>query len=210
VSLSREAEAFAVDWSVSRETSERLEAYVALLRKWNAHINLVSPRSLDAVWDRHIADSAQLLDLAAGPWSSWADIGSGGGLPGVIVAIMSAVAGPKGGVTLVESDSRKAAFLGEVSRACGVSFEVVCGRAETAGPLSADVLSARALAPLVELLEFADRHVEPQGICLFPKGETVHTEIEVARSRWWFEPRLHASRTNAGSFIVEIGEFERV
>lgn len=210
MSLSPEAEAFAGDWSVSRETCERLDAYVALLRKWNAHINLVSPRSLDTVWARHIADSAQILSLAVRPKASWADLGSGGGLPGMVVAIMAMEVASGLGVSLVESDSRKAAFLAEASRACAVPVEVVCGRIEVARPLSADVVSARALAPLTDLLEFASRHVAPEGICLFPKGEAVHTEIEAARSRWRFEPRLHASRTNAGSFIVEIGDFERV
>ncbi len=208
--LSSEAETFAGDWSVSRETSERLEVYVALLRKWNARINLVSQRSLDAVWHRHIADSAQIFRLAARPKASWVDLGSGGGLPGVVVTIMAAEATPNISVTLVESDSRKAAFLAEVSRACAIPAKVICERIEAVRPLSTDVVSARALAPLTDLLEFANRHVAPEGICLFPKGETVHTEIEAARSKWRFESRLHASRTNAGSFIVEIGDFERV
>lgn len=210
MSLSSEAQAFGEQWNVSRETSERLDLYVALLRKWNRRINLVSSRSLDAVWTRHIADSAQLHELAKGRHGAWADLGSGGGLPGLVVAIMSGEAESPRSVALVESDERKAAFLSQAARVCDLSVSVIRERIEVADSVHAQIVSARALAPLATLLEFACRHVASGGICLFPKGETVHTEVEAARSRWRFEPTLHASRTNPGSFIVEIGEFERV
>lgn len=210
MTISAEATTFQADWNVSRETTERLDAYVAALRKWNGKINLVSSRSIDDVWRRHIADSAQLHALWGGFEGLWGDLGSGGGLPGLVVAIIAADATPALRVVLVESDERKAAFLAEAARSCGVEIGVVCGRIETSEPLRADVVSARALAPLTGLLEYAGRHLAPGGICLFPKGETVHTQIEAAKSEWLFEPRLHASRTNLGSFIVEIAEFERV
>lgn len=195
---------------VSRETSDRLEAYVALLRKWNSKINLVSARSMDTVWERHVADSAQVFRLSQCREGVWGDLGSGGGLPGSVVAIIAADEAPLLRVVLVESDIRKAAFLSEVARECGVAMDVVARRIEEVEPLNAQVISARALAPLSQLLHFARRHVATGGIGLFPKGASVHTEIEAARSEWRFEPRLHASQTNPGSFIVEIGDFKRV
>ena len=210
MTLSDEAEAFAGEWNVSRETTQRLDTFAALLRKWNPKINLVSASSLEGLWRRHIADSAQLFDLVPSGPASWADLGSGGGLPGMVIGIMAAETAPSLRVTLVESDGRKAAFLSEAGRACGVPVDVVPERIETAKPLRAEIVSARALAPLSALLEYARRHVVPGGICLFPKGEAVHTEIERARTLWRFEPVLHASRTNSGSYIVEIGDFERV
>ncbi len=165
---------------------------------------------MDTVWERHVADSAQVFRLSQCREGVWGDLGSGGGLPGSVVAIIAADEAPLLRVVLVESDIRKAAFLSEVARECGVAMDVVARRIEEVEPLNAQVISARALAPLSQLLHFARRHVATGGIGLFPKGASVHTEIEAARSEWRFEPRLHASQTNPGSFIVEIGDFERV
>jgi 16S rRNA (guanine527-N7)-methyltransferase len=205
-----DAAAFRAKWNVSRETLERLDAYVALLRKWNGRINLVSPRSMGTVWQRHIADSAQLHALWSGAGRLWADLGSGGGLPGLVVAIIAAEVAPALRVALVESDERKTVFLAEAARSCDVEVRLIRERIEQAAPIGSDVISARALAPLTDLLAYAETHRAPDGICLFPKGEAVHTEIDKARTEWRFEPRLHASRTNPGSFIVEVGDFERV
>lgn len=165
---------------------------------------------MDSVWERHVADSAQVFRLSKVREGVWGDLGSGGGLPGCVVAIIAAEQAPSLRVVLVESDIRKAAFLSEVGRECGLSMDVVAERIEEADPLEARVVSARALAPLAKLLNFTERHAASGGIGLFPKGASVHSEIEAARSEWRFEPRLHASQTNPGSFIVEIGDFERV
>ena len=149
-------ETFAAQFDVSRETLTRLLAYQALLGRWQQRINLVGPATLDDFWARHAADSAQLLALA-GDRRIWLDLGSGGGFPGLVVAIMLAESG--GHVHLVESDGRKAAFLRTVIREVGVPASVHNRRAEElamAGEASladVQVISARALAPLPDLLE---------------------------------------------------------
>jgi 16S rRNA (guanine527-N7)-methyltransferase len=148
------AEDFAATFNVSRETLDKLLAYVALLEQWQPRINLVAGATLPDVWHRHIADSAQLLALA--PKSGkWLDIGSGAGFPGLVIAIMAhGSAGPR--VTLIESDRRKCAFLAEVARHTGISVEIHTARIEQIATQrmlgSVDVVSARALAPLVRLI----------------------------------------------------------
>ncbi|WP_299131490.1 16S rRNA (guanine(527)-N(7))-methyltransferase RsmG [uncultured Amaricoccus sp.] len=192
---------------VSRETLERLTIYHDLLRKWNAKINLVSRASLEGAWTRHFADSLQLLDLAPprADRRSWVDLGAGAGFPGLVVAI----ARPDVRVLLVESDARKVAFLRAVATATGVSPIIHEARIEALPGLDADILSARALAPLAKLLAYAEKHRAPTGICLFPKGGTVHKEIADAERQWRFEYRVHPSRTDPEAAIVEIGALAR-
>ena len=112
------------EFGVSRETCERLEAYIALLTRWNARINLVSPATIETVWSRHVADSAQLFDLAPASASSWIDLGSGAGFPGLVVAALAADKQPGRHVTLVESDTRKAAFLTTAAREMDVDVTI--------------------------------------------------------------------------------------
>lgn len=199
------AEAFAA-YPVSRETMERLEIFHALLGKWTARINLVSKASLADAWNRHFLDSAQLWPLA-GSARTWTDLGSGAGFPGLVTAIL---AGPGLAMTLVESDQRKAAFLATVAQACGLAVSIRAERIEAVDLPRTQVLSARALAPLDGLLAYAEKLRDPAGICLFPKGETVHNEIKEAARRWEFEYRVHPSRTDPKAAIVEIGAFARV
>lgn len=195
---------------VSRETLARLETYAALVRKWNPRINLVSRRSLDDLWERHFLDSAQIFALTGPePVGRWVDLGSGGGFPGAVVAILGAEAAPELRVTLVESDQRKAAFLRTVSRETGVAFEVLAERIETLVPLGADVLSARALAPLTDLLAFAERHLRPAGFALFPKGETHAEERLEAQNRWRFTCETAKSGTDPRAVIFKIGAVHR-
>lgn len=188
---------------VSRETSERLEIYVDLIRKWNPRINLVSRSSLDQVWERHIADSLQVFALAPA-FSHWVDIGSGGGLPGLVAAICGAEAAPEAKFTLIESDQRKCAFLRTVARETGVPVTVHAQRIEEAAPQDADVLSARALADLVTLLEFAERHVAKSGICLFSKGASWKKELADARAQWRFDCDAVTSITEPQAAILKI------
>ncbi|MFQ8431594.1 16S rRNA (guanine(527)-N(7))-methyltransferase RsmG [Amaricoccus sp. W119] len=195
---------------VSRETRERLEIYAGLLRKWNPRINLVSKTTLPLLWSRHIEDSAQLWDLAPDAPPVWVDLGSGGGFPGLVIAILASERSPGTRVHLVESDTRKCAFLSTVVRECGVVAEVHPERIESVRPPLADVVSARALAPLPDLLAHAEKLRRPEGICLFPKGETVHKEIADAKRQWNFECSIHPSRTEQKAAIVEIGAFSRV
>ncbi len=170
--------------NVSRETLERLEAFVAVLEKWNPAINLVSKASLDDLWNRHIVDSAQLMAMCPDSAHSWVDIGSGGGFPGLVVAVIAAGMRPEIVFTLIESDSRKAAFLASAARETGVDPVIINDRIESAAAQNADVLSARALAPLNQLLGFAERHLAPTGVALFQKGETWRSEIGAAEAAW--------------------------
>ena len=194
---------------VSRETIERLDVFVALLIKWNPKINLVSKRSLDDLWNRHFVDSAQLFDLMpeSGPWL---DIGSGGGFPGLVVAILKANQKNTQPVTLIESDQRKGAFLRTVARETGVACTVLSKRIETVEPQNAQVLSARALAELPELLQFAERHLASDGTALFPKGANWKKEVERARAQWSFDLVPITSWTEPEAAILQIKGVSRV
>lgn len=194
---------------VSRETSERLDRYESLVRRWSPAINLVSKASLADFGTRHLADSAQLLLHAPPGARRWADLGSGGGLPGLVVAILAAELRPDLQVTLVEADARKAAFLDTAVRELGLGAAVVVGRAETLPPLAADVISARALAPLSTLLGFAERHMAAGGTALFPKGARHAAEIAEALDRWRFSVQKLPSLTDPEAVILRIGDVSR-
>ena len=196
--------------NVSRETLGRLEKYEALLRKWNPTINLVSRSTLDQVWQRHFVDSAQIFDLADSNANHWADLGAGGGFPGLIVAILAADRKRALDVTLVESDQRKAAFLMTAAREIGVTTRTVVDRIEMIPPLHADILSARALAPLDKLLEFAERHLRPGGQALFPKGASYSEEVRQALEKWRFSHAEISSVTDDSAVILSIRDIERV
>lgn len=188
---------------VSRETLMRLEIYVDLIRRWNPRINLVSRNSLKQVWERHIADSLQVFVLA-GPFSHWVDIGSGGGLPGLVAAICAAESNPEARFTLIESDQRKCVFLRTVSRELGLSVSVLAERIEAAPPQNADILSARALGDLDQLLGYSQRHLSQNGICLFPKGATWKKEVEDAQPQWRFDLEAVKSVTEPDAAILKI------
>ena len=196
-------------YDVSRETKERLETYAATLTKWNPKINLVSKKSLEDLWTRHILDSVQVFD-AVQPTGKWLDIGSGGGLPGIIVGIMAAEFAPDLNVTLMESDQRKCAFLRNVARECGISVSVISDRIEKAMPQTADILSARALADLDLLLEFVDRHMVTSGTAVFPKGASWKKEVDNARNHWRFDLEEITSLTEPEAVILKIKGVERV
>jgi 16S rRNA (guanine527-N7)-methyltransferase len=195
---------------VSRETNERLALYAALLRAWNPKINLVSRQTLADLETRHFADSAQLLELAPAHSTTWADLGSGGGFPGLVIAILAADRRPALHVTLVESDQRKAVFLRTVAQRAGVTVTVLADRIENIPPLGTDVLSARALAPLATLLDHANRHLRPGGTALFPKGATWRAEVDEALERWRFDCENLPSATSPDGAILRIGEIDRV
>ena len=194
---------------VSRETFERLEAYVALIEKWNPKINLVSKSSLPEIWDRHIWDSAQIFDIAV-EGSVWADFGSGGGLPGIVLAIFAKELRPDMQFYLVESDQRKCAFLRNVVREIGLNVKVHAERIEALDPIGASVISARALTDLNGLLEFVERHSAKNGVAILPKGETWEKEILQAQENWSFEYEEITSKTNNDAAILKIKDFARV
>jgi 16S rRNA (guanine527-N7)-methyltransferase len=190
----------------SPATLDRLAAFEALARRWTARINLVAPSTVPDLWTRHIADSAQLWPLAPASARSWVDLGSGGGFPGVVIAILAAEAGgPR--VTLIESDQRKCAFLRTAARELGLSVTILDERAEAAAPQAADVVSARALASLSALLSLIARHLAPGGTALLPKGRDVAAEIEAARSSGWrFEVEALPSATDPSARILRVAD----
>jgi 16S rRNA (guanine527-N7)-methyltransferase len=193
---------------VSRETTERLDAFAATLLKWSGAINLVAPSTLPQLWTRHILDSAQVFDLSPVRSGLWADIGSGAGFPGMIAAILAADVAPGLAFHFVESDHRKAAFLSACARACGISPTIHATRAEIAAPIGAQVLSARALAPLPRLLSLAQRHLRPDGHAIFPKGARAADEITAALETWRFAYDKHPSITDPDSVILLVREIQ--
>jgi 16S rRNA (guanine527-N7)-methyltransferase len=195
--------------NVSRETTERLDTYAALLAKWNPAINLVARSTLPDLWNRHILDSAQVFELAPKYVRHWVDLGSGGGFPGLVIAILAAEKAPKARVTLVESDLRKATFLSTVVRECGLTTTICAERAESLAPLNADVLTARALAPLDSLLVHAERHLAEGGIAIFPKGAAHGSELASALEHRRFSVQKHPSRTDTDAVLLVIGDIAR-
>lgn len=207
VELGRDrAEALAL-LDVSRETVARLDVYAGLLLHWQRMLNLVSPTTLDQIWKRHILDSAQLFGFAPAEARRWVDLGSGGGLPGLIVA---ALAADRIGfeTILVESDQRKAAFLRTAAREMGLAerVEVRAERAETAVPdiARAEVVSARALAPLADLVRLSRPLLESGALGVYPKGESVQRELTQWGPPDSFEVSLAPSRTHKSAAIALI------
>ena len=218
----RGPEDFAAAFGAAGETLARLATYEQLLRQWQKTINLVAPSTLDAIWHRHFADSAQLLPLAPTA-ATWVDLGAGAGFPGMMVAMMLAervdagVPSPQGGggcrrVTLIESNARKCAFLREVVRQTGIAarvtvdilstrIEVAATQASLHGP---DVVCARALAPLDRLLNLAAPLSSPRTVGLFLKGRDAATELKAAEKMWDFNAELVTSRTDRNARIVVI------
>ncbi|WP_242500419.1 16S rRNA (guanine(527)-N(7))-methyltransferase RsmG [Tropicimonas sp. IMCC6043] len=200
----------AVRGHVSRETLDRLKAHLSLLRKWNAAINLVAPSTLAEGWDRHIIDSAQVFSCAPQHEGHWIDIGSGGGFPGLVCAIIAKERAPGLEFSFVESDKRKAAFLSTAVQALDIEARVLPSRIETLPSQNADIVTARALAPLSKLLGLAAPHLAPAGTCIFPKGERHAEELSEARPHWRFKLSQVPSITGANAVILVLGEIERV
>ncbi|AHD11291.1 16S rRNA (guanine(527)-N(7))-methyltransferase RsmG [Phaeobacter gallaeciensis] len=194
---------------VSRETYERLKHYETLVKKWSPKINLIAKSTLSDIWDRHIVDSIQICEEVVFP-QTWLDIGSGGGFPGVVVAILAAERAPDCAITLIESDQRKCAFLRTAIRECGAKATVMSKRIEQVPPMAADMISARALADLTTLLGFAERHLKPEGTALFSKGIQWKKEVDNARSQWQFDLKSTSSWTEPEAVILEIRGVTRV
>ena len=196
--------------NVSRETIERLTIYNDLLAKWSPRINLVARDTLNDAWTRHFEDSAQLLAVGPKPKGVWLDLGSGGGFPGLVVAILLAGQDADAEVVLMESDHRKCAFLRTILRETGAKAQVLTSRIEEADPIQASIISARALAPLDQLLHFATRHGTGKTTCLFQKGRSWRDEIIAAEKNWRFKHTVHHSITNPEAVVLRIEEIEHV
>ncbi|MGI3169775.1 16S rRNA (guanine(527)-N(7))-methyltransferase RsmG [Pseudooceanicola sp. C21-150M6] len=195
---------------VSRETLERLTLYQDLLLKWNTKINLVAKSTLANAVQRHFQDSAQIFDLCPDRAVSWVDLGSGGGFPGLVVAILAAEQRPDVMVSLVESDQRKSAFLRSVIRETGVSATVITSRIEELEPQAADVISARALADLDTLLGYVALHGAPAVTGVFLKGRQWSSEVAKAKERWRFQVDIRQSKTEQEAVVLAFRNIEHV
>lgn len=195
---------------VSRETLTRLSNFVAEVRRWSPRINLVSAASLPVIWSRHVLDCAQLVDQAPVGAVRWLDLGSGGGFPGLVVAAIAAEKRPDLGVELVESDQRKAVFLNQTARRMDLNLRVHTMRAEELAPHAADVVSARALAPLVKLAPLLQRHMNADGVAILPKGRAADREIGEVLASWSAEVQKVPSRSDPDGSIVVLKKLRRV
>ncbi len=190
---------------VSRETQGRLETYAELLLQWNRTINLISKRDEAQLWDRHIEDALQLLPLLPKAMDRAIDLGSGGGIPGLILAIASGVH-----FDLVESDQRKCAFLREAARACQADVTIYTARIETLTLAPAPLVTARALAPLSDLLDLAAPFLSPGGMLIAPKGRNAGAELTTAALQWHMRVARTPSVTDPAAVILQITEVSRV
>ncbi|HWA91290.1 MAG TPA: 16S rRNA (guanine(527)-N(7))-methyltransferase RsmG [Rhizomicrobium sp.] len=200
-------DAFAQATGVSRETLARLKLYAGLLEDWNARHNLVSQASLADVWGRHMLDSAQLARFVPESATTLADLGSGAGFPGLVLAELLR---GRVQVTLFESIAKKCRFLEAVRDRLGLDTVVCNARMEQAAPQPFDAVTARACAPLDTLLGYAQTFLGPKSICLFLKGQNVGAELTHARNSWKMQVLQHPSLTDPSGTILEVRELSHV
>ena len=195
-------EEFAAQTGVSRETLARLKAYADILMDWNARHNLVAKSTLPDLWRRHFWDSAQLASLVPKMARTLADLGSGAGFPGLVLAAMR----PDLAVTLHDATTKKCAFLQAAAERMGIAVTVQNARLEDLRSQAFDVVTARALAPLPQLLTYAQNFVGPNGICLFLKGQNVGAELTEAHKYWNMKASQVPSQTDPSAAIVVVRE----
>jgi len=191
--------ALAASLGVSRETLGRLTVYVDFLQRWQRAINLVGPATLADPWRRHILDSAQLLAHLPPDTVSLVDLGSGAGFPGMVLAVLGVP-----GVVLIESDRRKAQFVREVARATGTEVAVRAERIERLAGWPADVVTARALAPLPRLLPLAERFLAADSVALFLKGRNAERELTQALKSWHMVPEMFPSLSAPTGTVLKL------
>lgn len=195
---------FSKEIDVSRETLEHLDVYLSLLRRWQKAINLVGSKTLDDPWRRHLLDSAQLIRHLPEQTGPIADLGSGAGLPGMVLAILGLAP-----VHLVESDQRKAQFLKETARQLDVDVVIHNKRIEDLDAISPHIVTARALAPLPKLLNLASRLIHRETICLFLKGRQAKDELTEAKKSWMMASQILPSLTDPSASILKLWDIER-
>lgn len=187
-----------------RGALERLKGFVDLLLRWNRSVNLISRSDESVIWERHVADSLQLVRLIPKGIERAIDLGSGAGFPGLVLAIETGIH-----FSLIEADHRKAAFLREAGREAGAPITVYTSRIETAQVAPAPLLTARGLAPLPKLLNLAARFVVPGGLCIFPKGANANVELTASSTEWHMRAEQVPSLTAPGAVILCISEIAR-
>ena len=185
--------------NVSRETIDKFRAYLTLLEKWQARINLVANSTLAEAWQRHILDSGQLAAFYPPQTKNIMDVGSGAGFPGLVLAIMGGVT-----VDLVESDQRKAVFLSTVIRELDLPAKVHNQRIETLPQLFPDVITARALAPVPKLLKIIENQLSPESVCLFLKGAAVQDELTNLQTYSTMDATTHPSLSGPTGVVLEL------
>lgn len=197
---------FLKNFPVPRETIHRLEGYVAALTETNQKINLISQNTLPQIWTRHIADSAQLINHIPEGTQKIIDMGSGAGFPGLVLAILR----PEVEVNLIESTGKKANFLSEIAKEFAPNAIIHNGRIEQYEDLKGEVITARALASVRDLLNYSHKLRQAKSICLFMKGEKVDQEIMDAKKYWQFKCDPISSMTNPASHILKLAEISRM
>jgi 16S rRNA (guanine527-N7)-methyltransferase len=207
--LAAERESVLAQFNVSRETAARLDAFVELFMTWQSKTNLIAPSTERAIWSRHVADSLQILPLALDA-KTWVDLGSGGGFPGLVVAC---ALNPPAIVHLVESNAKKAAFLREASRVTGAPAKIHNLRIEDFNKQfqgHADIVTARALAPLPELLGFCAPFIKMGAQALLLKGQDIGDELTQAAKYWKIDAELKPSLTDPKGRILVVRSLERI
>ena len=194
------------EFNVSRETFQRIEAFLALLRVENARQNLVSPSSLDHFWSRHVADSAQLLRHGHDSAGDWADLGTGAGFPGLIVGLLRS-----GTIALIEQRRLRVEFLHRAAELLGISARtrIVAANVRQLPPADFACISARAFAPLERLFASAEHLAAPNAKWILPKGRNAKSELEAARASWQGEFRLEPSVTDPDAFVIVVEQLRR-
>lgn len=195
---------------VSRETYDQLEYFSELVIKWTTKINLISPSTIDSIWDRHIVDSAQLFSFRKVNHRKWVDLGSGGGFPGVISAILGRANDPDLVFVLIESDQRKATFLRTAIRELSLNATVIADRIEEVAEQEADIVSARALTSLSAMMPYLYRHLSSNGSAILHKGKRHQQEVAEARQTWSFDLEEFPSLTDPVGRILSIQGIARV
>jgi len=201
---SRAWDAISAHVVVSRETQIRLESYADLLIRWNRVHNLIGSSTIRDIWSRHIVDSAQLLPLLPKTSIRLADIGTGAGFPGLVLALLGVRP-----VYLIEKDQKKAAFLREAARITASEAVVLACDVRCLGNLDVDIVTARAVAPLTLLLDFASEFRTVEQGCLFLKGQNVDAELTQAAKAWHMEVEVFESMTDGAGRIVQVRNFHR-
>ncbi|MFK5996926.1 MAG: 16S rRNA (guanine(527)-N(7))-methyltransferase RsmG [Rhodobacterales bacterium] len=195
--------------NVSRETFNDLEILVDLLKKWNKTINLVGKSTVDQVWTRHILDSAQMWQFRPQNLKTWVDLGSGGGFPALVLAILAKYDAPNAVFHMIESDARKSAFLRNVSRETFLRTKIHTCRIENAEKIITDVISARALSSVDRLFEYSQKYLSNSTYCLFLKGQSCATELEIARESWGFQSETTKSLSDGSGHILKAWNIRR-
>ena len=190
------------EMNVSRETFENMHKYCDLVRKWTPKINLIAPGTIPQIWDRHLVDSAQIYKYAPKSFDKWVDIGSGGGFPGIVVAILGKELHPGATFILIESDQRKSTFLRSCIRELGLNAKVIADRIENVPSIGADVVSARALSTLSSLIPMIEHHAQPDGIAILHKGKRALEEVQNAQIAWRFTLEDFTSLTDLEAKIL--------